>query len=157
MDTSYDGAQTIIGFNELKDDVVAFGHSVGSPQTVGIQPDLEDAGILAIPLTWYSGWTDPRFNEALIHHGTPYCIEAMNILDYLVSEFGSDLSVAVASLPGDYGLDSAAGAMLAIEALDLELAVDLSGQIIPGQDMKAIADQIVASGADVRFANITDG
>jgi ABC-type branched-subunit amino acid transport system substrate-binding protein len=151
FDTSYKADQTVLGFNELKDDVVAFGHSVGSPQTVGIQPDLEDEGILAVPLTWYSGWTDPKFSSALIHHGAPYCIEAMNILDYLVAENGTDLSVAVASLPGDYGLDSAAGAKLAIDALGLELAVDLSGKIIPGEDMKAIADQIVASGADVAF------
>ena len=152
FDTSYQADQTVIGYQELKDQVVAFGHSVGSPQTVGIQPDLEEDGILAIPLTWYSGWTDPRFSSALIHHGAPYCVEAMNILDYLAGDMGmADAKVAIASLPGDYGLDSAAGATLATAALGLEVVLDLSGGIIPGEDMKPIADQIVASGADIVF------
>jgi len=152
FDTSYKADQTVLGYNELKDQVVAFGHSVGSPQTVGIQPDLEADGILAIPLTWYSGWTDPKFSSNLIHHGAPYCIEAMNLLDYITTNVtDADATVAIASLPGDYGLDSAAGAALAANTLGLEVVADLSGKIIPGEDMKPIADEIVASGADIVF------
>ena len=117
FDTVYQADNTVLGFNELKDQVVAFGHSVGSPQTVGIQPDLEAEGILAIPLTWYSGWTDPTFSSNLIHHGAPYCIEAMNIFDFFVGEMGSDLTVALASLPGDKDLVSMAGAKIAAEEL----------------------------------------
>ena len=151
FDTSYQADQTVIGYGELKDDVVAFGHSVGSPQTVGIQPDLEADGILAVPLTWYSGWTDPLFSSNLIHHGTPYCIEAMNLFDFLVTDMGVGNNIAIVTLPGDYGLDSAAGAKLSAEALGLNVVLDLSGGIIPGEDMKPLADQIVASGADIVF------
>jgi ABC-type branched-subunit amino acid transport system substrate-binding protein len=151
FDTSYAVDQTVIGYEELKDEVVAFGHSVGSPNTVAIQPDLEADGILAIPLTWYSGWTDPAFNSNIIHHGTPYCIEAMNILDFLVTDMSVGTDIAILSLPGDYGLDSAAGAALGAAALGMNVVLDLSGGIIPGEDMKPLADQIVAADPDIVF------
>ena len=150
FDTVYQADNTVLGFNELKDQVVAFGHSVGSPQTVGIQPDLEAEGILAIPLTWYSGWTDPKFSSNLIHHGTPYCIEAMNIFDFLVGEMGPDLTVALASLGGDYGLDSMAGAKIAAAELGLEIVLDKSG-MIGQEELTTTADAISASGADIVF------
>ncbi len=150
FDTAYMADQTVIGFNELKDSVVAFGHSVGSPQTVAILPDLAAEGIATIPLTWYSGWTDPTYSGNLIHHGAPYCIEAMNILDFLVSEMGSDMSIAFASLGGDYGLDSMAGAKYAAEQLGLEVVLDKSG-MIGQEDLVTTADAISASGADIVF------
>ncbi len=151
FDTVYQADNTVLGFNELKDQVVAFGHSVGSPQTLGIREDLEAEGILAIPLTWYSGWTDPTFNSNLIHHGTPYCLEAMNILDFLSREMGSGLTLALATFPGDYGLDSAAGVDIATEALGIEIVLDMRGQIIPGEDMVPIGQAIAASGADIVY------
>ena len=61
-DTQYVVDNHVQFYEELKDQVVAFGHSTGSPHTVAIVPQLEEDGILAIPLTWYSGWTDPDLN-----------------------------------------------------------------------------------------------
>ena len=151
FDTVYQADNTVLGFNELKDQVVAFGHSVGSPQTLGIREDLEAEGILAIPLTWYSGWTDPTFNSNLIHHGTPYCLEAMNILDFLTQEVGTGLTLALATFPGDYGLDSAAGVDIATEALGIEIVLDMRGQILPGEDMTPIGEAIADSGADIVY------
>ena len=94
-------------YEELKDQVVAFGHSTGSPHTVAIREDLEADGILAIPFTWYSGWSDPALNSNLLSHGTPYCIEAMNLIGYLSDVARSrgiaDPTLAIASFPGDYG------------------------------------------------------
>ena len=56
-DTVYDPVNHVQFYEELKDQVVAFGHSTGTPQTLAINEDLQSDGILAIPLTWYSGWT----------------------------------------------------------------------------------------------------
>jgi ABC-type branched-subunit amino acid transport system substrate-binding protein len=132
-DTAYNGEQHVQLFEELKDEVVAFGHSVGSPQTVAINPGLQEQGILAIPLTWYSGWSDPAYNSNVVPHGTPYCIEAMNTIEYMVDDSGIDSpTIAIASIPGDYGLDASAGAKLAAEALGLDIVYDGSGAIIPG-------------------------
>lgn len=152
-DTGYEVPNHVELYAELKDQVVAFGHSTGSPHTVAIIEDLIDDEILAIPLTWYSGWTAP-YQSNTMHHGSPYCIEAMNIIDYKVNEIGAE-TIAIVSLPGDYGLDSAAGAALAAEALGLEVVYDGTGMIIPGEDPKPIADAIVQANPDLVFITAT--
>jgi len=138
-DTEYDGTIHAQLFEEMRGQVVAFGQSTGSPQTVGINPGLQEQGMLAIPLTWYSGWSDPAFNSNLVPHGTPYCIEAMNVIEYMVNESGLDSpTIAIVSIPGDYGLDASAGAMIAAEALGLEVVYDGVGASLPGDQTSAI-------------------
>ena len=132
-DTGYVVDTHVQLYAELKDQVVAFGHSTGSPHTVAIAPDLQADGILAIPLTWYSGWTDPAINSNLIPHGSPYCVEAQNVIEWLKIQNPDIGTMAIIGLPGDYGLDAAAGAKLAAEALGIEVVVDLAGQVIPDE------------------------
>lgn len=158
VDTVYDVTAHVQFYNELKDEVVAFGHSTGSPHTVAINADLQADGILAIPLTWYSGWTDPAINANLLPHGTPYCIESMNLIEYMVDESGLDApTIAIASIPGDYGLDSAAGASLAAEALGLNVVYDGIGKLIPGDDASVaeVAGGISGSDADLVYLTAT--
>jgi ABC-type branched-subunit amino acid transport system substrate-binding protein len=152
-DTGYDVPTHVTLYQELKDQVVAIGHSTGSPHTVAIYEDLVADDMLAIPLTWYSGWTAP-FDSNTMHHGSSYCVEAMNGLAYIVNETGAT-TIAIASLPGDYGLDSAAGAALAAEALGLEVVYDATGGIIPGEDLAPIGVAIAESGADIAFVTAT--
>ncbi len=160
-DTVYDPVNHVQFYEELKDQVVAFGHSTGTPQTLAINEDLQSDGILALPLTWYSGWSDPDINSNLLPHGTPYCLEAMSMVEYLAgvaAENGiASPTLAVASIPGDFGLDAMAGALAAAEALDIEVVSDGSGTIIPGQDQTPIADAIVGSGADIVYVTATPG
>lgn len=155
VDTGYDVAQHVTLYEQLKDEVVAFGHSTGSPHTVAIYEDLVADGILAIPLTWYSGWTAP-FDSNTMHHGSPYCIEAMNVIDYVSKEIGAS-TIAIATLPGDYGLDSAAGAKIAADLLGLEIVYDASGKIIPGEDGAPIGVAIAESGADIVWVTASSG
>ena len=108
-DTGYVVDTHVQLYEELKSQVVAFGHSTGSPHTVAINPALQADGILAIPLTWYSGWSDPAINANLVPHGAPYCIEAMNMIEYLTLQAPDATTIAIASSPGDYGEDSNAG------------------------------------------------
>ncbi len=150
-DTQYVVDNHVQFYNEIKDQVVAIGHSTGSPHTVAILPQLAEDGLLAIPLTWYSGWSDPALNANLVSHGTPYCVEAHNTIGYLKTEAKPDgTTIAIASVPGDYGLDSAAGAIKAAAALGLEVVYDGSGAIIPTDEttLAAVADGIASSGAD---------
>jgi ABC-type branched-subunit amino acid transport system substrate-binding protein len=158
VDTTYDIPTHVNLYEELKGDVVAFGHSTGSPHTVAINPALQADGILAIPLTWYSGWSDPAINSNLVPHGTPYCIEAMSLVEYMVDQSGVDSpTIAIASVPGDYGLDSATGASLAAEALGLEVVYDGTGLVNPTDEttFDEVAAGIVASGADLVFYTAT--
>lgn len=147
-------------YNEIKDDVVAIGHSTGSPHTVALNADLQADGMLAIPLTWYSGWSDSSMNANLLSHGQPYCVEAHNTIGYLVEDHLEGAStIAIASLPGDYGQDSAQGAKLAAEAAGLEIVYDGEGAIIPTDEssITSVANGIADSGADIAWVATTPG
>ncbi len=148
-DTGYDVDTHVQLYEELKSQVVAFGHSTGSPQTVAINGSLQADGILAIPLTWYSGWSDPAINSNLVPHGVPYCIESMNMIEYLKLQMPDATTIAIASSPGDYGEDSNAGARLAAEALGLEVVYDGTGLINAQDDatLAEVAGGIAGSGA----------
>ncbi|MDX1448405.1 MAG: ABC transporter substrate-binding protein [Acidimicrobiia bacterium] len=159
-DTQYVVDNHIQFYNEIKDDVVAIGHSTGSPHTVALNPDLQADGMLAVPLTWYSGWSDSAINSNLVSHGTPYCVEAHNTIGYLVEEhLDSPTTIAIASLPGDYGQDSAQGAKLAAEAAGLEIVYDGEAAIIPTDEssLTTVANGIANSGADIAWVATTPG
>lgn len=162
FDTGYVTQQHVEGYRELKDKVVAFGHSTGSPQTIAINEDLQADNILAIPLTWYSGWTDPVIGTNLPQHSTPYCIEAMNVLGYIYDEWEASRgappeTIAVAGDVGDYGGDSVAGALLAAEVLGLEVVYNGDQQIVAGQEPTAVVEGIATSGADIVHVTTNSG
>jgi ABC-type branched-subunit amino acid transport system substrate-binding protein len=159
VDTVYDPATHVQRYEELKDEVVAFGHSTGSPHTVAINDQLQADGILAIPLTWYSGWTDPAINANLLHHGVPYCIEAMNLIGYIQEQNPDVATVAIASNPGDYGFDSAEGAKIAAEAAGLEVVYDGAGLINAADEatLTEVANGIANSDADIAFVTTSPG
>lgn len=157
-DTVYVVDNHVQFYNEIRDQVVAIGHSTGSPHTVAINDQLQEDGMLAIPLTWYSGWSDSAINANLLSHGTPYCLEAHNTIGYITEEALADAStIAIASLPGDYGQDSAQGAKLAAEAAGLEVVYDGEGAIIPSDEttLTAVASGIAESGADIVWVATT--
>ena len=157
-DTQYVVDNHIAFYNEIKDQVVMIGHSTGSPHTVAINADLQADSMLTIPLTWYSGWSDSSINAVLLSHGTPYCLEAHNTLGYIATEhLDSPSTIAIASLPGDYGQDSAQGAKLAAEALGLEIVYDGEAAIIPTDEasLTTVANGIADSGADIAWVATT--
>ncbi|MEA2024777.1 MAG: ABC transporter substrate-binding protein, partial [Actinomycetota bacterium] len=115
--------------------------------------------MIAVPATWYSGWTDTNIAPTVLHTGAPYCLEAMSGLDWMLAEekkAGNDApTLAIASIPGDFGLDPMAGAKMWAETNGIEIVFDGSGTIIPGQDLKPVADGIVASGANLVYVTTT--
>ncbi len=162
FDTGYDVQTHVEGYRELKDKVVAFGHSTGSPQTIAILEDLKADNILAVPLTWYSGWTDPELGTNTPQHSTPYCIEAMNVIGYIVDQWTADngsapTTIAVAGDPGDYGGDSVAGALLAADAFNLEVVYNGDQQIVRGQEPTAVIEGIVDAAADIVWVTTNSG
>ncbi len=158
VDTVYVVDSHVQLYEEMRDNVAAIQHSTGSPHTVAILPQLAEDSMLTIPLTWYSGWSDPALNANLLSHGSPYCLESMNGISYIAEDTGGT-TIAIASVPGDYGLDGAAGAALAAEALGLEVVYDGSGQIIPSDEttLTAVANGITDSGAEIVWTTTTPG
>jgi ABC-type branched-subunit amino acid transport system substrate-binding protein len=157
-DTQYVLDTHVALYGEIKDQVVAIGHSTGSPHTVAINADLQADGMFAIPLTWYSGWSDSAINSNILSHGVSYCLESMNTIGYLKEVDNPDATtIAIASLAGDYGLDSAEGALRAAEALGLTVVDAGIGGIVQGDEssLTEVADAIVGANADIVWVAAT--
>ena len=158
-DTAYNTEQHIAAYDEIRDQVVAISHSTGSPPTLAISEAIAEDSMIVVPATWYSGWTDTNIAPGVLHTGVPYCLESMSVLDWLLEEEANEgneaPTLAIASIPGDFGLDSAAGAILWAETNGIEVVYDGSGTILPGQDNTPIGGAIVESGADMVFVTTT--
>jgi len=150
-DTNYNVEQHIEKYEKIRNDVLALGQSTGSPTNVATLPKYKEDTMVFIPLSWYSGWAVPDFDGGLaMEQYTNYCIEAMNVLGF-AQEMGAT-KIAVATFPGDYGQDGAAGVKKAIDYYDtLELVYDGEAAVIPGQDQTEVVTGIVSSGADWTF------
>jgi ABC-type branched-subunit amino acid transport system substrate-binding protein len=150
--TGYSPELHVEKYAALADRVVMIAHSTGSPHTLAILPDLIANHHLAVPVTWYSGWSDPTLGANLLETGSNYCMEAMNSISWLAADFeertGDQPTLAIATFPGDYGLDSYAGVVYAAEQLGLEIVYNGAGAIIPGMDLLPVASGISQSGAD---------
>ena len=58
-DNAYDVATQLEKYEVLRDEVAILSQSTGSPHTSAIAQSLVDDDLVAIPLSWYSGWPDP--------------------------------------------------------------------------------------------------
>jgi ABC-type branched-subunit amino acid transport system substrate-binding protein len=141
--------------------VVFISQSTGSPQTANIAQALVDSNLVALALTFYSGWPDPDFGQNVIETYTNYCLESMNALEFMADEGAQ--SVAIVSFPGEYGQDGATGAKMAAEELGLEIAYDGEGAIIPptptnpNPDNSAVVRGIVDADPDWVWVTSTPG
>lgn len=157
-DTGYDVTRTGEQYEKMRGEVAAIPLSTGSPHTAALVPKLEEDDMVVVPLTWYSGWADPEIGSNVLEQGTNYCIEAMNVMEWLSKkheeENGAKPTVAVISFPGEYGQDGATGAKLAAEALGLEVVYDGEAAVVPGQDQTAVVSEIVRTSPDWVFATI---
>ena len=134
LDNAYDVPTHLENYEEMAaesdDGVVMFSQSTGSPHTAATAEALVEDDLLAIPLSWYSGWADPTIGENVLELYTSYCLESMNGLSYLAGAHDAS-TVAIISFPGEYGQDGAFGAKAAAEALGLEVVYDGEGAVVP--------------------------
>jgi ABC-type branched-subunit amino acid transport system substrate-binding protein len=161
-DTRYDVPTHAQFFQEMaaEDDtgVVMISQSTGSPHTANIAQSLVDDDLVAIPLSWYSGWADPTLGQNVLETYTNYCLEAMNGVQFMSDEGGQ--TVAIVSFPGEYGQDGAEGAKMAAEALGLEVVYDGEGAVTPPTatnptpDNSAVAQEIVDANPDWVWATV---
>jgi ABC-type branched-subunit amino acid transport system substrate-binding protein len=151
-DTGSDIAAHQAAYERLKSGVVFFSHSAGSQTTAAIADDLVSDDRLAVTASSYSGWADPDLGANVIAIGASYCLEAMNGLSAIAvahqEETGLLPILAIATDDGVYGEDSAAGARVLAEVLELEVRFDGGGTIDPVLDNSAIGAQIASAGVD---------
>ena len=145
---------------KIVDDIVAISNSTGSPHTAKILDNMVEDNILAIPLSWYSGWADPEFDQGLtFEQGTNYCLEGMNMVEFLGEKLEADNgaapTIAIVTRPGDYGEDGAAGALYAANQQGYEVVYDGIGDIVRDSagnfDPTTIVASIVAAQPDIVF------
>jgi ABC-type branched-subunit amino acid transport system substrate-binding protein len=149
-DTNYNVEQHIEKYEKIRDEVLALGQSTGSPTNVAALPQYKEDGMVFIPLSWYSGWAIPEFDGGLaMEQYTNYCLEAMNVLGFVNDQGGT--KIAVATFPGDYGQDGAAGVKKAVDFYGMELVYDGEALVIAGEDQTAVVTGIVESGAEWTF------
>jgi ABC-type branched-subunit amino acid transport system substrate-binding protein len=146
-DTMYDGPTHLEKYEKIRDNVVAISQSTGSPTSVANLPNTVEDDMLFIPLSWYSGWAIESFDSGnAFEQNTNYCLEAMNLVHFIQDHGGT--KIAIATFPGDYGFDVAAGVKKAVDFYGLTLTYDGAGAVIPGQDYAAVIQGIATSGAD---------
>ncbi|HEX2154012.1 MAG TPA: ABC transporter substrate-binding protein [Acidimicrobiia bacterium] len=161
VDNAYDPDQHRTQYEAIRNEVAIISQSTGSPHTSGVIDLMVEDDIVALPLSWYSGWADPAFDQgAALEQQTNYCIEAMNVVEYvsqqLEEENGEPPTWAVVSFPGEYGQDGAFGAKHAIEELGLELVFDGEGLVTPdpADPETEIITGITQNAPDAVFATV---
>jgi ABC-type branched-subunit amino acid transport system substrate-binding protein len=158
-DNAYDVPTHLEKYETIRDQVAIISQSTGSPHTAAIAQNLVDDDLVAIPLSWYSGWPDPEFGQNVFESYTTYCVESMNGLEWLHNNREVQ-TVALISFPGEYGGDGDAGARLAAEALGMEIVYDGAGQVTPpspdnpSPDWSGVAQQIVDSDPDLVWTTV---
>ena len=159
VDTAYDVDQHRTQYEAIRDNVAMISQSTGSPHTSGIIDLMLEDDMVAIPLSWYSGWADPAFDQStVLEQQTNYCLEGMNMVEWLSNRFEEESGAAptwgVISFPGEYGQDGAFGAKYAIEQLGLTLAYDGEGLVTPTPDdpETEVITGLVEAAPDLVFA-----
>jgi ABC-type branched-subunit amino acid transport system substrate-binding protein len=100
-------------YAQIREEVLALAQSFGSVPTAAILQALREDGMLAVPTTFTSAWA---FEELLLPSGAPYCLDAMNAVDYAFDELDDIETVMAVHYPGHYGEDTAFGVRAATQA-----------------------------------------
>lgn len=159
-DSGYDPEKHAELFNEIKDDILAVGQSLGTAHTNAILEDATNESILLGPASLGSNWI---FDDISIEVGSSYCTEAMNIVDYAADEGAK--SVAVVHFPGDYGDDAMVGARIAAKERGLKFTDITTGTVDGGDDqsaaigalLKAKPDYVVIATGPKEMASVVGG
>lgn len=146
-DTGYDVDRHLERYQALRDEVLALTASTGSETSVRMLPLAMRDRMVFLPLSWYSGWAVPDFDGGLaVEQGTNYCIEAMNLMEFIRDNGGQ--TVALATFPDVYGLDAAAGVKLAATYYGIDIVYDGTGAVVSGREPTEAINRIAASDAD---------
>lgn len=154
VNNDYDPATHVAVYQEIRDDVLALVESLGTPQSLAALPDYIDDNMVAAPATWWSGWSYAESDAGLIlEAGASYCVEAMNAVDFAVSNLPSGAaSVGVVHFPGDFGEDYLAGVKLAAEANGLEFRFEhVTLPLVVDPSQQGAIDAVRENNADVTF------
>ena len=136
QDTGYDPQKAVAAYQQLSGDVVGLGLVLGSSITSALLPSVEQEDMFLN----FAGWTsDILPNEYVAIAGTTYDIEAINAVDFLMSEHGIAEGDTIGHLyfEGDYGENALEGSTWAADRHGLKIVeqkitpaeTDMTGQV----------------------------
>ena len=136
QDTGYDPQKAVAAYQQMSGDVVGLGLVLGSSITSALLPSVEQEGMFLN----FAGWTsDILPNENVAIAGTTYDIEAINAVDFLMTEHGIAEGDTLGHLyfEGDYGENALAGSKYAADKHGLKIVeqkitpaeTDMTGQV----------------------------
>jgi ABC-type branched-subunit amino acid transport system substrate-binding protein len=142
-DHGYNPQNSVAEFNAIKDDVLYFATTFGTPNTLPLVSLATPEEITLFPASLSSELAVNEFTPPI---GAPYKVEAEHAVAHAFAEAGDDLAFGVIYQLDDYGGDGLAGAEDAAEFLGIEL-VGAEG-VAPGEsDVTAPVQALQNAGA----------
>ncbi len=142
-DHGYNPQQSVAEFNAIKDDVLFFITTFGTPNTLPLVDLATPEEITLLPASLSSELAVNEFTPPI---GAPYKVEAEHAVAHALEEAGDDLAFGVIYQLDDYGGDGLAGAESAAEFHGIEL-VGAEG-VAPGEtDVTAPVQALQNAGA----------
>jgi ABC-type branched-subunit amino acid transport system substrate-binding protein len=107
-DTQYKPDVAVQQYNKVKGNVVAFTQILGTPSTLAVLPQLKTDKVLAAPASLDALWVR---EENLLPIGGPYQVQAINAIDYYLTEGGGTKESKICTMSQDdvYGEAGLAG------------------------------------------------
>jgi ABC-type branched-subunit amino acid transport system substrate-binding protein len=120
-DTQYQADVAVQQYNKIKGDVVAFTQVLGTAPTLAVLPQLRTDKIMAAPASLDALWVR---EENLLPVGGPYQIQAINAMDFYLSEGGGSTDSVMCTMIQDdvYGEAGQQGIDFAAEEYGFEVA-----------------------------------
>ena len=149
VDHQYNPATAVQVYNQVKDDVVVIGQLLGTPITNAVLESLKEDGLVAAPASLDAFWVR---EQNLLPIGAPYQIQAINGLDWWVSEGGGSVDQVYCSFIQDdpYGEAGQEGIDFAAEHLGFEIA-EIARYVSGDTDFSAQVQQLQGAGCEVVF------
>jgi ABC-type branched-subunit amino acid transport system substrate-binding protein len=144
-DHGYNPQRSVQLFNEIRDQVLFIGTSMGTPNTLPLRPLLARHQIVAFPASLSSKMSEFEYTPPI---GPSYKLEAMRALDWMVQQAGGadKVKLGLVHQQDDYGADGVDA--VAEAAPKLGLTVVTQQTYSPGQpDYTAIVAALKDAGA----------
>ncbi len=153
-DHHYDPQAAVSLYSELEPAILGLQISVGTPTTAAVLSQLERDQVM----TMLMGFSpDLLGSSALAVPGTPYDVEMVSAVDYLVQNdvLAEGDTIGYIYLEGDYGEPGLAGASFAAKRHGLEVR---GQQVDPtASDMAPQVERLRRAGVDAIFMSATPG
>jgi ABC-type branched-subunit amino acid transport system substrate-binding protein len=144
-DHGYNPQNSVQAYNEIKDQVLFFGTSFGTPNTLPLVAKLERDGIVAFPASLSSKMAENAHTPPI---GPSYAVEARRAMDWIVESAGGPdgIKAGIVYQQDDYGGDGLMGWKAAAEAHGVTLVSEQT--VAPGQkDFAAVITALKDAGA----------